>query len=327
MSDRTSDSIRLLQELARAAGASGEPIHADVPAAEYDWDVPCHYNTSQVERLAELGASLVGNVARALGKHLCRDVALRADSPAQQFGSRLAEQIKDAPSYQVVLSAGEAPCGLLLLNAGLAVGWVDSLLGGGAEGGGDRELSELESDLLADTVAVLVEAVSGTLQKAGGGAIGQRGRIAPQSLELPGDAEAVWCVFGLRTDESADTPSARLALLCGVLDDIVLSAQSDVQASEASSDTGAVMTEHFAGVPVTTTVIAAEAELTVREVMDLEAGDVVLLPKYADEPFELHVAGKAVLTGRAVLAAGQYGVEILGVCDAPEGTAVAADTG
>jgi len=315
MSPEADDSLRLLRTLLQAAGPDG-PIHTDVEVAEYNWNAPCHFSTHQLARLQEVGASLAASAAEALGGHLGQDVPFRAAAPNQQFRERLAERFGEASVYHLALSAGDTPCGLLMLNAATAVGWVARLLGGAAEPGAERDLSELESDLLADTVAILLRVASETLQQAGGRAIDQVDDLRRGAPAFPGDAGAEYCLFAFAIEEDAD-PVVRLALLCEALDAVAGGEPSEAAGPSPAAEAGRqAMIEHFARVPLRAAAVAAEAELTVRQVMGLEPGDVILLPKHADDPIELYVDGKAVLSGRAVVASGRYGVEVLEACPA-----------
>jgi len=318
MSDRDTDTLCLLEKLARAAGAGGRPIHADVATEDYDWHVPFRYDGRQLTRLAEVGEVLARKIAQALGAHLRGDVRVASDAPTQHFRSRLGQDLAEAERYYVNLSAGETPCGVLLIAPALATGWVNRLLGAGGadEAKAGRELSELETDLLSDTAAVWVGAIAETLQQEDGRAIEQRGKIARGTPELPCDEGTEWCVFGFRSSEDAAAPEAILAVLCDVLDHIV-AADADAHAAAGAAENGADLAEHFARVPLAAEVIAAEADLPVRDVLELQVGDVVLLPKDAEDPVELRVDRRAVLYGRAVTAEGHYGVAVLGACDAP----------
>ncbi|HUS92484.1 MAG TPA: FliM/FliN family flagellar motor switch protein [Phycisphaerae bacterium] len=308
------DSIRLLHKLVAAAAGTGKPIGTDIECTDYDWNVPCHYSRTQLPRLAELGKAMAEGIARVLGGHLGRDIQLTADAPEQRFGCRLAEQLRSAADYRLVLRSEDTPCGVLSIRPLNIVTWVDCLLGGQPRDDVEIELSELEADLLADAVGVLVKAVSDASTQAGGRAIGPAGNVARRAVDLPGEPNAEWCVFGFRTAGESDVPGISLALGCDVLDEIVLGRRAGKQAADPSIDARAALTEHFARVPLRAAAMAGEVELTVREVMDLEPGDVVLLPKGMEYAVELHVDGQPVLSGCAVAAVGCYGVEIVGAC-------------
>jgi flagellar motor switch protein FliM len=344
MSPPAEDSLLVLQTLARATGASDRPIHADVDSLEYDWQVPYHFGPDQLARVNELGGALAQQLAEAIGQRLRTETPLQADPARQCFGGRLHGELSQRAHYQLTLGAAEGPCGVIALSAGAAVEWVARLLGGPVTQT-DKQLSELEGDLLADAVAVVVKTVCQALREAGGPDIRQVGEVCPGPTDLPGDRDTEYCAFVFRrppgpdqaeqgeeakdanqAGEGADAPFLTLGLFCEVLDPVVGRGEAEGPASAAGGapeQNRAAMLEHFARAAVTAVAMAGNADLTMREVMDLEAGDVLLLAKRADDPIEVYVDATPVSCGRAVVASGRYAVEILRVYSPREGGAAA----
>ena len=310
---RPSDTdFRVLQELIRAAGGGGQPIHTDVEAVEYDWNVPSHFSREQLEQLCQFGGSMADGLSKALGEHLREEMAMVADPVGQQFRHRLADQLGHEGDFRITLGIEDEPLAVLILAGSLAVGWVAALLGASGGGEADKELSDLEASLLDDTVAVVIEAISSALQEAGGAGVQRIGDIRREPVELPGDDDTECCTLFFKSDESQEQANLRLVTLCGVLDPAVGREGEDADRPEATSgpDSRSTMTEHFARASVTAVAMVGQAELTMRDVMALEAGDVILLPKTVREPIELQVAGEVVSLGRTVTCRGQYAVQI-----------------
>ncbi len=313
-SQRDSD-LEVLRSLVRAAGGSDQRVHSDVETVDYDWRVPAHFSQDQLAKLNELAASLAEGISGALGGHLGKQVAFEAEPAAQYFRLGLDEVLSGTSDFRTVLGAGEEPSGVMLLDAKAAVGWVTRLLG--AEAKDDRELSGLEADLLADTAAVLIEATSEALREAGGEGIGLIGSPSKDPIELPGGDDAEYCTFFFKTDASSEQAEVRLAIFCGLLDPIAGADANDPSDSPQAADSRSIMLEHFARVPLTAAAMVGRAELTVRELMSLEPGDVILLPKRLNDPIELCVGGTVISSGRAVVSSGRSAVEISGVLAAP----------
>ncbi|MGB2824345.1 MAG: FliM/FliN family flagellar motor switch protein [Phycisphaerae bacterium] len=309
--------LDVLRSLIRAAGPTGRPIHADVETVEYDWRVPSFFSQDQLAELSGLGASLAGALSVALGGHLRKQIGFQADPVTQHFRRGLEESLSGEPAFRALVGIAERPAGTIVLGARAAVGWVASLLG--AEAKADRELAGLEADLLADIVAALVKAVCEALKEAGGEGAELIGSIAKDNIRLPGDDDAEYCTFFFRTDASSEEAEIRIALLCERLGPIVGAAarEQDESGPRRTADSRSLMVEHFARSSVTAAAVVGHAQLTVREMMSLEVGDVILLPKRLDDPVELCVEGTAVSCGRAAVCSGRCAVEISGPSRAP----------
>ncbi len=318
MSPDAQDNLLVLQRLARVGGTSDRPIHTDVPAADYDWAVPYHFSREQLVEVNHLASALAEALSEAIGGHGRTELRLRAAPAVQRFGDRLAEELAEAGGYHLSVGDGDEPRGIVLVGAAAAAEWLARLLGGQADG--SKDLSQLEIDLLADAVAAGVEAVSKALQEAGGGAIGCLGSLASDPRDLPDQGETEYCEIAFReapedpqADEADEPLALTLALSCELLDPIVGqgAARDPREPGAASPQPGPdAMREHFARTPVTAIVMAGTGEVTMRELVDLDVGDVLLLPKRAGEPMEVYVGETPVSTGRAVVASGRYAVEI-----------------
>jgi len=309
MTPSTEREIDVVRSLVRAAGGADRPIHADVEATEYDWHVPNHFSREQMATLGQLGTSLGEALSKVLGERLRRAVDLRALPPTQHFRPALAEALGADGSFRIVLTCGEEPCGLAQIRVPTAVGWVSRLLG--AETEEDRDLSELETELLADTVSMLGKAISGAVAERDGQAIQLHGSAWREGIDLPGQDDTEYCSFVFKTDPAGDREDIRLAIRCDALDALVGQVEAQEPSAGEQGNEKALLQEHFARTAVRATVRVGRAELTVRDLMNLEAGDVILLPMRPDEPIEVRVGDHVVSLARAVVSGGQYAVEIL----------------
>jgi len=326
MTSRQEPDLDALRSLIQAAAATGPPARADVETVDYDWRVPSHFSRQQLAKLDELAASLAEGLSAALGGQLHKPVRFEADPAGQYFRLGLQEVLGEASDFRALLGADDSPAGVMLLGGKAAAGWVTRLLGGQAKD--DRQLSGLEADLLADIAARLIEAISEALDSAGAKAIGILRPPSRDPLEPPGADDAEYCTFSFKTDPSSQQADVRLAVFCELLDPIAEADAPGAADSPQTADSASLMIEHFARAPVTAYAVVGRAEVTVRELMSLEAGDVILLPKRLDDPVELCVEETAVSSGRAVLAAGRCAVEISRVfAPPPSAPAAAGDDG
>jgi flagellar motor switch protein FliM len=312
--------ISVLRRLAQAAGGgSGRAIHADVPCVDYDWNAPAAFSRPQLDKIDELGAALARVMSEPLSRHLRRPVKLQAGPAALHFGRQLQQELDAGKQFRLTLGAASQPCGLLAVPTAAGLGWVARLLGG-AEGDQpeDKALSELESGLLSDMVAMLVAALSETMQKAGAKAIGQIGEISPAAGPLPeGTGDAEYCCITFQESAEDPTPVVRVALVCDVLAPVAQAAAGQAAQAAGAGAGGAsaqaaraALTDHFSGVPIGLQAVGWDTQLTMRDVMGLEVGDVVVLPTQPCDPIELRAGDKCVSLGYAVTAGGHYAVEL-----------------
>ena len=301
--------IDVVRSLIRAAGGTDRPIRADVEAVEYDWRVPSHFSREQMAKLEQWGTLLAEALSKAMGDRLRRPVDCHTEPPTQYFRRQLVEPLGADGNFRIALSCGEEPSGLMQVRVPTAVGWVSRLLGAEAEE--DRELSELEAELLADTLSILGKAISDAVAEHGGQAIKLLGTASRDPIDLPGRDETEYCSFVFKADASADGEDIRLVIHCDALDAIAGQAEAQDPSARQEANDQSLLLEHFARTSVKATAMVGRAELTIRELMDLEAGDVILLPMRPDEPIEVQVVHRVVSLARAVVSGGQYAVEIL----------------
>jgi flagellar motor switch protein FliM len=300
--------LAAVRRLMQAVGQADQPLGADGPTAEYDWHVPYRVTGRQVEHLEAFGAAIAARAGASLGRLLREATSFSAAAPAQRYAGPLRDQLAEAPEYRLPVASGDRPCGLIAVNARAGRAWVAKLLGA-SSADGEREMSELESDLLADVVAALAQAVSAGCREGGAADIKAAGAVSRDPPELPGGDEAEYACFSFGAEAEAGEPLWRLAVHCEVLDPLVGAASADGPADPPRDP--AAMAEHVADSSVDVDAVAGRAELTMADVMGLEVGDVLLLRRETHEPFELANGGRTVLLGLPVTCDGHYALRIV----------------
>jgi flagellar motor switch protein FliM len=299
------DVIRRLLDGAKAADAP-----ADVPdAADYDWRVPCRLTAAQAARLQRLADDAAKAVSQALAQLLHAEVRLQPSEPTQHYAPALSAAAAEEAHYAVALETADGRrAGALTLAPQKAAQWVALLLGGGGgQDAAEREMSTLEKAILADAMGAVTAAVSGVIQAAGGPQLGPAGDLHRGEYPLGREEDAYGRVAFL---EEGEQPPGGISFI--VLLDVLEGAVGpggEAVAAAAEQDVRDDVIRHLERVALPVAV-STRTELTMRDILALEPGDVILTDLNSDEPMDVLVAGRRTFAGRPVASGGRYAVQI-----------------
>jgi len=312
MTQTASKSDRTILGLLTAAKNSA-PAKADpTEATDYDWNAPCSFITAQLEKLQQFAAKAATEIAKVLSDQLHEEVPLQPDQLSQHYVGRLFLLQDQTDNYCFPIGPeGGRQCGLVVIPGQLIRGWVAKALGSTeSQGAQERELSSLESALMQDTVATAVQAFSVEFQRIGGHTL-DCGHERPVEAALP-DArdEDEYCVLAFQVGEENDHAAISFVLASDVLAKAV---DAKAAGQSAEKPPGQCRKDLLASVQeasVTAAVWLPATGLSLREVTSLEEGDVLIMDTKTDQPLELLVNGKAILSGHPVSCEGQYALQI-----------------
>jgi flagellar motor switch protein FliM len=294
-----------------AAAKKGPPVEPDpVEASDYDWDVPCRFTPPQLENLGKFSEGVATAVAEKLSVQFHEETQLFGGGPTQHYAGRLS--LLDAATgrfyFPITREDGEQ-CGLVVIPAELARQWVGKALGApAATGDGEHEFSTLESALMRDVIVAVVEALSNEYRPLSGVTL-QCGMQVPVDNALPeARSEDEYCVMAFRLGQAKDQAGVSFILSSDLLGAVATSGIT-VQA-ENPGETRANMQACIALAPVTATVSLMTLDLSLREVLNLEVGDVIISDKIVGETLEVLVGGAVVLSGLPVNCDGHYSLQI-----------------
>ena len=298
-----------LGRLLQTAGGSETPAWTDVEAVDYDWSVPHHFIPAQLERLSAFAAAAAGKIAEALNSLLRSDMQLATGAIQEQYARDLRGGDEDeAAEYFTPLMTGSGePYGTLALPVGVAVGWVQQLLGGSAgQGGEGKEPSSLESSLLQDIFTALATGLSAASADAGGATL-RAGKEITKGLTVAGD-DGSQEYFRITFHQQDSDEQAAVSLLASSrqLESLAGAVPSDQTPEQAQAATRT----HLDGAPIVAEVQLGMATVTVTDALSLEPGDVLLIQKHIGEPIDLLVGGCPLFSGLPVTCSGQYGIQI-----------------
>lgn len=266
--------------------------HAAVPAdvSEYDWQSPNCFTLAQVQRLRDLGAAAAKRIAAALSKLLRSEVALDPVAVNLRYGRAAMSAYDKADAFFIALAdAAGDPAGCLVVPGAAATKFVSKFLGAGGDGDAARKLSPLEQELLMDVVRAVCNEFSAELVAAGGKPLqpGAIDRSAP-----PGIGQSECGAFAMGA--AGELPMLAVIVPCGFLESVFAASGLTTELISPEESTRR-MTAHLQEVPVTTSVSLGESELSMKDVLALSQGDVLLLSTQVGQPVELRTASGSPL--------------------------------
>lgn len=299
-----------LHQLLQMAPSTRTPVE-DTTAVDFDWASPCSLTGQQVENLNAFVTQLAEPLSKAMSSLVRQEIALSSQPLRQHYLNQLQDKCKDAAIYCIALTdkAG-ADCGLVRLSAAAASNWVGKILGCTVSGGAQRELSNLEKSLLLDVVVELTKCLAAAIQPPGQ-ELRHSGATTRQP-QLNGPASQEYCELSFVQASAAPAPAVPDVsfLLSGALAGN-LAGQGQAAPTRAADQMRKDLLQYIEAMPVRGDVWIGHASASMRELMTLHEGDVLLLDKLVDEPVEFTVHGKKVLLGTLAQDAGHYALQVV----------------
>ena len=300
-----------IHQLLMAVGSGPLEDASGIKATEYNWNEPHYFDRNQLNRLDDFAKK----VARAMSVQFvdfCHsEFDVTVVSATQHFAAELIDQSMESGQNDYYLAFGteqDHSCGLISIPTNTAFSWATQLLGDPESEGEDsgRDLSQLEESLLVDLLSALIKAFSQKYWDLRPSKNITR-RLFP--LELNGTEELYKIVFDVKKADQEKGCEAYILILCSKLESVVGRAEEVVSGYSADDISKAILA-HMQQMPVFITAQLASTVLTLKEIMSLEVGDILLLDKKVSEPIELMTRGRTALLGRPAKSAGKYAVVI-----------------
>ncbi|MHC4622281.1 MAG: FliM/FliN family flagellar motor switch protein [Planctomycetota bacterium] len=300
-----------IQQLLAIVGSEPTEDTAETDASEYNWHEPHSFTQEQLNKLDDFTKRMSKMIAYKFSALCPGEFSVKIDSVTQHFADRLLDEALTTKQNDYYLAFGpdpDRPCGIIGIPTQTAFAWATQLLGDTEpEKDTSRDLSQLEESLLLDVATVIVEALGDTHSTcAFQSAKAIVRRLMP--LHLQGTEELCKIAFSVKKSDSDET-QAYLLMLCTTLEPIVGKASQDA-GRLSDDDMSKVILERLQQIRVSVTAQLASTMFTLEEIMNLQAGDILLLEKGIDEPVELIIEGRSVLSGQPAKSAGKYAVVI-----------------
>lgn len=309
-----------ITQLLLALGSGPLTDTTNIKSKDYNWNQPHYFDRKQLSRIDEF----TKRVARAMSVkfvdfcHIDSDVTVV--SITQHFAAEYVEQTMESGQNDYYLSFGtdpDNPCGVISIPTQTALSWATQLLGdseSSVEEDSGRDMTQLEESLLADLLFALVVAFSQKYWEFHTKKILVR-RIFP--LELKATEEICKINFNVKKVGQEKSGDAYILILCSELQSVAGKSEQTASGFSADDISKAILARMHK-MPVFITAQLASLVLTLKELMSLEVGDVLLLDKKINEPIELITSGRTALLGKPAKSAGKYAVLITQVLNEKE---------
>lgn len=300
----------VIRRIASRLGISRPQREDPVAAVDYDWRQCHHYSPAAVAQLKEVLTKAAGVVADKMTDLFHARPEITVDAIDQCFAKEALEASVAGGAWVMNLGRPKGKhCGVLAISSAAAAKWVAQLLGDdGASRQEGQALSELEQTLLTDITLAVGQAFSKAVTAAKAAEIAPETQLS-SSVSAQLDPMADACRISLNVKTATDSSTLSIVLLCDVLDPAVGMDQS--AAGVAPERVKAVIMECIKPSPVVISATLGRASVSIRDIADLKAGDVIVLAKDIDEPVEVFLNDNQLCLGQLAEYEGRYAVVAL----------------
>ena len=299
-----------IQQLLAAVGIeSEEDSRHNIDAYDHNWDQCRYFSENQLEKLDNFTAKVAQNCAEEFTQLYSSDFNVTIDSTAQHFAQEFSASNSAQGDYCLTFTTDQNQLfGLVGIPAQTATAWTTQLLGDSKpKEDSIRDLSQLEQSLLLDIASCIIKGFSKSYDNHDFQLADVFIR-AQKPVELQDIEQLCKITFSTNKTDSEDSYKAYFLILCDkLLPAIGENTQDQILSKEDISN---AMLSHVHHIPVSVTANLGSTVLTFEEIINLNAGDILLLDKKIDEPIELIAENQIFFYGRPAKSAGKYAVII-----------------
>ncbi|MCP4613747.1 MAG: hypothetical protein GY845_34090 [Planctomycetes bacterium] len=300
-----------IHQLLIAVGSGPLEDTSGIKATEYNWNQPHYFDRKQLNRLDDFTKRVARSMSVKFVDFFHSEFDVNVVSIEQHFAAKLVDQAMESGQNDYYLAFGndqEHSFGLISIPTQTAFVWATQLLGDPESEVEDtgRDLSQLEESLLLDLLSALIKAFS---QKNCDFKPSKNiaRRLIP--IELKGTEELCKISFDVKKADQEKASEAYILILSSKLESVVGKAEEAVGSFSADDISKAIL-GHMQKMPIFITAQLASTVLTLKEIMSLEVGDILLLDKKVNEPIELITSGRTALLGQPARLSGKNAVVI-----------------
>ena len=299
----------MLERLIRAARSDRAADISPDEVSEYDWSVPHCLTRGQREQLKNLADQVAGGISAALGGLLDADVTLRGGDVTEHYASRLLEVDQDE-AYAVVTDESSNVVGVVAMPMSIAAGSVVKLLGGSGDAApSEREMTDLEQDLLVDVLEAATQSLSGAVLGNGGPALKCSPQLVTGRYRIPADEGAVYYRIPFVEQAHREEPCLAFILSGDVMEPVVFP-ERNAGVERTPEQTRRDLVDCVQHV-VMDVRAGLWTSVPMGDILTLEPGDVVLLGRGPDTPISLSAGDLTLAQCLPVRCEGFYGIQLI----------------
>ncbi|MCK4913490.1 MAG: FliM/FliN family flagellar motor switch protein [Planctomycetes bacterium] len=312
--EHSKSTMEKIKVLLGAVGSRKIKPDDNIETTPYDWSHPKCFNNEELDKFNGFTKKLVAATAKNFSSLYSKDFEVEADSATQHFTDEFLRQPPaEKPNYYLAFGADQNDlCGLICIEAETALLWTAQLLGDSiSKDELNRELLPLEKTLLMDIALLIVKAFSKCHKYCDFVAAEKLIKSKPIPISDADETKKI-CKIILnikQADSKDDAKAINILIPCGILDSVVgKKPKSNNNASDANNSKAILA--HLNNATVSATAQLVRMSLKFEEVMELSAGDVLVLDKKIDEPIDFIIEDKMFFKAKPAQAAGKYAVVI-----------------
>ncbi len=275
---------------------------------DYDWNKPCVFTLDEVGRFETFVDELGKKLADCLRALTNDEIQFSSVQFEQEYARRiLGTDDQTATYYAPLIADSNEVRGVLMIPSEQATSWVAKVLGGSA--GTQQELSSLECAILADLFHKLIEAFNQVFVSAGGRTLRCADDISTEvNIPFSDDQECVVTEFQIE-----EKTVIRIPLLVSLLVPVV-GAETPSAGDTTNEQARNAIISALGPVELHPEVLLGTSQMSMRDIMFLEEGDVVLTGTSIVQPLEVTLDGETIMFGHLVHCEESYGLQISSWC-------------
>lgn len=287
----------------------------------YNFRRPDRVSKEQIHSLHFLHDRFARNVSTAMSAYLRSIIELSVVSVEQFSYSEFLMSLADPTAFYALAIPPFDELGAIEINPGIAFAMIDRMLGGvGKVATPNRALTEIEQNVVDSVVKLLLDALTETWRPIVDLAFGIRGReTRPQMLQVAAPNETVlMVVFDMKVGEARGMVNLCLPVSLVESTGSHFAQAWHRQRREPNTVEREWVQENLSRVPVSLNALI-QAQLTARDLMALQPGDVLSLGVPSHKPIDVMVGKTLKFKGRMAVESGRIGVRIEQRCTAAAG--------
>lgn len=307
----------LTEEETQESSSPSEGMAKEI--VDFDPRKPNRLNKRQFNNLVNLFDVFAENLASRLGDDLRLDMDVKISSITQ---AKYMDYVTDLPNPSILFEVDFTPMAapsLIVLQHEIVFCALDRLLGGTGEVNMDaRDLTEVESGIGDRLVEGVMASFASEWANIAPLTPSIRSRMSdPERISITDEKDIILVVV---MDVSAGEFTFGALTLClpflaleEFLDKIGALDEKDITSIKGLDEWRGRICDNVIEMEIGLPVILGDAQIAIKDVLDLKASDVIVLEKKISEPVEMHIGTSGVVRGNVGLHNNRLAIKVMSV--------------